>query len=133
MAYSTVKVQLVRTCPNTNVKPIIGNDMQIVNDAFDAEPLEDFKAYKSPRRYHLIVLAKNTTGYRNLVKLTTIAHLDGKIGKARPCTNKAQLLREHREGLLVSIECLAGEIPANHTVRRYPINDHRGIVVQRCL
>lgn len=106
-------VQLVRTCERFGVKPIIGNEMYLVNDPLDGEEPVDPKLYKAPKRYHLIVLAKNTVGYRNLVKLTTMAHLDGKVGRgifARPCINKAQLFA-HREGLIVSSACLGGEIP----------------------
>lgn len=106
-------VQLVRTCDRHGVKPIIGNEMYLVNDPLDGEEPDDPKAYKAPKRYHLIVLAKNTVGYRNLVKLTSMAHLEGKVGRgifARPCINKAQLF-EHREGLIISSACLGGEIP----------------------
>lgn len=83
--------------------------MYIVNDDLSGhyDPL-----VPPPKRFHLIVLAKNTIGYRNLVKLTTMAHLSGKVGKgifARPCINKAQLY-QHREGLVVSSACLGGEI-----------------------
>lgn len=102
-------IQLVRSCANTPVKPIIGNEMYVVND--DLSPNREI-ADPPPKRYHLIVLAKNTIGYRNLVKLTTMAHLSGKIGKgifARPCVNKSQLY-QHREGLIVSSACLGGEI-----------------------
>jgi DNA polymerase-3 subunit alpha len=60
-----------------------------------------------------VVLAKNDQGYRNLVKLTTISHLEGFQGKGifgRPCINK-QLLKEYHEGLIVTSACLGGEIP----------------------
>ncbi|CAN8071799.1 unnamed protein product [Agarophyton chilense] len=100
-------LQLVRACADTNVKPIIGNEMYIVNDTPDGQPNG-----LAPKRYHLIVLARNEEGYRNLVKLTTLAHLEGVVGRgifARPCINKAQLYR-YREGLIVSSACLGGEI-----------------------
>ncbi|KAI0561758.1 DNA-directed DNA polymerase [Gracilaria domingensis] len=100
-------VQLVRACADTEVKPIIGNEMYVVNDVPNGQPNG-----KGPKRYHLIVLAKNDVGYRNLVKLTTLAHLEGVVGKgifARPCINKAQLY-QYREGLIVSSACLGGEI-----------------------
>lgn len=100
-------IQLVRACAGTSVKPIIGNEMYIVNDIPDQQPNG-----KGPKKYHLIVLAKNQIGYRNLVKLTSMAHLDGVVGKgifARPCINKAQLY-QYREGLIVSSACLGGEI-----------------------
>lgn len=102
-------IALVRACSAAGVKPMIGNEMYIVNGEPGAPPPQGSKA---PRRYHLVVLAKNTTGYRNLVKLTTMSHLHGKVGKgifARPSINKA-MLYEHREGLIVSSGCLGGEV-----------------------
>ena len=65
------------------------------------------------KRYHLVVLAKNQTGYKNLVKLTTISHLNGMRGRgifSRPCIDKF-LLNKYKEGLIVSTACLGGEIP----------------------
>lgn len=106
-------IQLVRTCRQTDVKPIIGNEMYVVNEFPDpVDDTPDPQRFGARKRFHLIVLAKNTTGYRNLVKLTTMAHLTGRVGRgifARPCVNKEQLY-EHREGLIVSSACLGGEI-----------------------
>ncbi len=102
-------VQLVRLCSKRNVKPIIGNEMYLVNHDLSPDRDESVRV----KKYHLIVLAKDTTGYRNLVKLTSLAHLQGKVGKgifSRPCINKAQLYK-YREGLIVSSACLGGEIP----------------------
>ena len=65
------------------------------------------------RRYHLVVLAKNTIGYKNLVKLTTISHLKGMRGRgifSRACIDK-ELLAKYSEGLIISTACLGGEIP----------------------
>lgn len=106
-------VQLVRHCENTSVKPIIGNEMYLVNSELPLPEVDDQGNKKKTKRYHLVVLAKNTTGYRNLVKLTTMAHLEGRVGTGiftRPCINKDQLFK-HREGLIVSSACLGGEIP----------------------
>ena len=57
-------VELLKLCKNAGIKPIIGNEMYVVNGSID-DPQR-----KKERRYHLVVLAKNATGYRNLVKLT---------------------------------------------------------------
>ncbi|HJO77994.1 MAG TPA: DNA polymerase III subunit alpha, partial [Prochlorococcaceae cyanobacterium Fu_MAG_134] len=68
---------------------------------------------KKERRNHLVVLAKNAIGYRNLVKLTSISHLQGMRGRgifARPCIDKEKL-RAHSEGLIVATACLGGEVP----------------------
>lgn len=94
------------------MKPIIGNEMYVVDDGFEQLHDDAKSTHTSQKRYHLIVLAKNTTGYRNLVRLTSIAHLHGKVGKgifARPCINKA-LLYQYRDGLMISSACLGGEI-----------------------
>ena len=60
-----------------------------------------------------MVLAKNDTGYRNLVKLTSISHLRGMRGQgifARACIDK-HLLQQYSEGLIVATACLGGEMP----------------------
>lgn len=98
-------IELIKVCRNKSIKPIIGNEMYVING-----DIEEKKKYK---KYHQVVLAKNTQGYKNLVKLTTISHLKGMQGKgifARPCINK-ELLEEYHEGLIVTSACLGGEIP----------------------
>ncbi|AFZ35971.1 DNA polymerase III, alpha subunit [Stanieria cyanosphaera PCC 7437] len=100
-------IELIKVCRNKGIKPIIGNEMYIIN----AINIED----KSQRykKYHQVVLAKNTQGYRNLTKLTTLSHLKGFQGKgifARPCINK-ELLQQYHEGLIVTSACLGGEVP----------------------
>ena len=62
--------------------------------------------------YHLLLLAKNEIGYRNLVKLTTRAHLDGLSNRgifARPRIDRA-LLEQYHEGIVVTSTCIAGEV-----------------------
>ncbi|NJL82110.1 MAG: DNA polymerase III subunit alpha [Chloroflexaceae bacterium] len=98
-------IELLKTCRNKGIKPIIGNEMYVING--------DIEIKRRYRRYHQVVLAKNTQGYQNLVKLTTISHLKGMQGKgifSRPCINK-ELLQEYREGLIVTSACLGGEVP----------------------
>ncbi|MEI6381405.1 MAG: DNA polymerase III subunit alpha [Cyanobacteriota bacterium ELA615] len=100
-------IELIKTCRSKNIKPIIGNEMYVING--------DIHAQERNRKYHQIVLAKNNKGYKNLVKLTTISHLQGMQGKgifARPCINK-DLLKEYREGLIITSGCMAGEVPQN--------------------
>jgi len=99
-------VELLKVCKNNgNVKPIIGNEMYLING--------DITKQERRPRYHQVVLAKNTQGYKNLVKLTTISHLQGVQGKgifSRPCISK-DLLEQYKEGLIVTSACLGGEIP----------------------
>jgi len=58
-------LDLVKKCKEKGIKPIIGNEMYVINGSID-DPQP-----KKEKRYHLVVLAKNYTGYKNLVKLTS--------------------------------------------------------------
>ncbi len=101
-------IELLKLCQGTAVKPIIGNEMYVINGSLD-----DPNPPKKERRYHLVVLAKNAVGYRNLVKLTSLSHLRGMRGRgifSRACIDKPSLER-HSEGLIVATACLGGEIP----------------------
>jgi DNA polymerase-3 subunit alpha len=98
-------VELIKICQKKNFKPIIGNEMYIING--------DITKQERRPRYHQVVLAKNNRGYKNLTKLTTISHLEGVQGKgifSRPCINK-ELLKQYHEDLIVTSACLGGEIP----------------------
>ncbi len=98
-------IELIKVCKGAGIKPIIGNEMYLINGDIDQQQ-------RRPR-YHQVVLAKNTQGYKNLVKLTTISHLQGVQGKgifSRPCINK-DLLEQYHEGLIVTSACLGGEVP----------------------
>lgn len=99
-------IELIKVCRGRNIKPIIGNEMYVINGDIE----DKTKRY---RKYHQVVLAKSTQGYKNLVKLTTISNLKGIQGKgifSRPCINK-ELLKQYREGLIVTSACLGGEVP----------------------
>ena len=100
-------IELLKLCTKAGIKPIIGNEMYVVNGSIE-DPQQ-----KKERRYHLVVLAKNQIGYKNLVKLTTISHLQGMRGKgifSRACIDK-QILKKYSEGLIVATACMGGEIP----------------------
>lgn len=101
-------IELLKLCKQAGIKPIIGNEMYVINGSID-----DPNPPKKERRYHLVVLAKNAVGYRNLVKLTSISHLRGMRGRgifSRACIDKATL-EQYSEGLIVATACLGGEIP----------------------
>jgi DNA polymerase-3 subunit alpha len=82
------------------IKPIIGSELYVAQNK-----LTDRNA--SERSKHLIVLVKNAQGYKNLMKLTTTAYLNGFY--YRPRVDK-ELLKECHEGLIASSACLQGEI-----------------------
>jgi DNA polymerase-3 subunit alpha len=110
-------IELLKLCIKAGIKPIIGNEMYVINGNIE-DPQQ-----KKERRYHLVVLAKNKLGYRNLVKLTTISHLQGMRGKgifSRACIDK-KTLKAHSEGLIVATACMGGEIPQALLKGRYDV------------
>ena len=84
--------------------PIIGQEFYL----HDGD-ITERDANHNPR-YHLILLAKNNTGYKNLVKLSSIAHIDGFYVKPRI---NFDLLEKYHEGLICCSACLAGEVIQN--------------------
>ena len=86
------------------IRPIIGVETYIARkDRFD----RDSRTEGHGRPFHLVLLARSFTGYRNLVRLVSAAHLEGYY--YRPRMDKA-LLREHSEGLIALSACLQGEV-----------------------
>ena len=86
-------------------KPIFGCEMYVARHG--AKEVHEGKENMSG--YHLIVLAKNYQGYKNLIKLVSNSWTDGYY--MRPRTDRADLERYH-EGLIVCSACIAGEVPA---------------------
>lgn len=98
-------IEFYKKCKKAGIKPILGVEVYVApNRHTDKRPKID------ERPYHLILLAQNETGYQNLVKLTTIAHLEGFYYKPRI---DFELLQKHHEGLICSTACLAGELARN--------------------
>lgn len=87
---------------NKEFRLIIGCEMYVANT-----DLHD-RTDKRDTGRHLIVLAKNETGYKNLIKLVSKAWTEGLY--SHPRTDKKELA-EHKEGLLIASACLGGEIP----------------------
>lgn len=86
-----------------DIKPIIGCEIYVAaKSRFDKTGSEDRSGY------HLILLAKNHQGYKNLVKLVSAAWTEGFYYKPRI---DWPLLEQYHEGLIVSSACLAGELP----------------------
>ena len=84
-------------------KPIVGVETYVApTSRFERAPGESEEKYR-----HLTILARNETGYRNLLKLVTDAHLEGFYH--RPRVDK-ELLAEHGEGLIGLSGCLASEV-----------------------
>ncbi len=85
-------------------KPIFGCEMYVARRTMHDKD----KSMRDNSGYHLIVLAKNYQGYKNLIKLVSNAWVDGYY--YRPRTDREQLEKYH-EGLIVCTACIAGEVP----------------------
>src|SRR5437016_10823356 len=88
------------------IKPIIGCEVYVA----PGSRLEKKSSGGSGRDVynHLVLLAKDETGYKNLVKLATSAHLEGYYYKPRI---DKEILAAHKEGLIALSGCLASEVP----------------------
>ena len=95
-------IEFYQKAKKAGIKPIIGCEVYISeNSMHDKRPNIDNK------RYHLILLAKNNTGYKNLIKIVSAAHLEGYYYKPRV---DKEFLRKHSEGLIALSACLGGEL-----------------------
>ncbi|MCX6792669.1 MAG: DNA polymerase III subunit alpha [Candidatus Falkowbacteria bacterium] len=98
-------VEFYEKCKKAGIKPIIGVESYL---APAARSDKTTKAINDRNYYHLLLLAKNNIGYQNLIKLTSIAHLEGYYYRPRI---DWEVLTENCEGLIATSSCLAGEIP----------------------
>lgn len=105
-------VDLFTRAKEKGIKPIIGCEMYVTpNDLHSKNPTAEDR-----KRYHLILLVKNETGYKNLMKLVSIAHLEGFYYKPRI---DRQVLRQYSAGLVGLSACAEGEIPAHIIMGNY--------------
>ena len=96
-------IEFYKKAKTKKIKPIIGCEVYVA-----LEKLTDKRPNIDSKRNHLILLAKNEEGYKNLVKLVTIAHLDGFYYKPRI---DEELLEKNAQGLIGLSACLQGKIP----------------------
>ena len=96
-------IDFYKAAKERGIKPIIGCEVYVAPQSrFDREKTDGAKYF------HLILLAENNTGYKNLIKLATIAGTEGFY--YRPRVDK-ESLRKYHEGLIALSACVAGEIP----------------------
>lgn len=89
-------IEFYKKAKAAGIKPIIGIEAYIMPEGNSTE-----------KYFHLILLCKNQTGWKNLLKLVTHAHLEGFYYKPRINKN---FLREHSDGLIALSACISGEI-----------------------
>jgi len=96
-------VQFYKACQAVGIKPIIGMEPYVA-----PRGRRDRDARLDRKPYHLILLAQNDTGYHNLMRLATIAQLEGFYYKPRI---DKEALAEHADGLIVLSGCGTSEVP----------------------
>ena len=95
-------IEFYKACTVAGIKPIIGVEAYVANRTrLDKESGIDNK------RFHLTLLAKNAEGYKNLVRLTTAAHIEGYYYKPRM---DKDILRMYSDGIIALSGCPAGEL-----------------------
>lgn len=100
-----------------NIKPIIGMETYIATGSrFDKSSGKLNQEKKKRNYYHLVLLAKNEIGYKNLLKLTSLAHTEGFYYKPRI---DKELLENHCEGLVALSACIAGVVSAPLVMNDY--------------
>jgi len=95
-------IEFYLAAKEAGIKPIIGCEVYVAQDS------RFTRSGKGKDYYHLILLAKNQVGYRNLIQLTTKAHLEGFYYKPRV---DKELLEQHHQGLIALSACAGGKIP----------------------
>lgn len=97
-------IEFYKESKKAGIKPIIGIETYVA-----ARSRHDRDPSKDKTRYHLILLAMNHQGYQNLMKLSTIASLEGVYYKPRI---DHELLEQYNEGIIALSACLGGELSA---------------------
>lgn len=97
-------INFVEACKAAEIKPIVGCEFYVAPHSRKEKAADE----NGRRYYHLILLAKNETGYRNLMHLSSLSYLEGMYYKPRIDT---ELLEKYHEGIICLTACLAGQLP----------------------
>ncbi|HTI13664.1 MAG TPA: DNA polymerase III subunit alpha [Dictyobacter sp.] len=98
-------LEFYKACKAGGINPILGVESYLVPDHLEKPHFKQ----GDKRYYHLLLLARNNTGYRNLMKLMTVANTDGMHANRARIDKK--LLEQYGEGIIATSSCLGGEIP----------------------
>jgi len=105
-------IEFYKKAKDAGIKPIVGMEAYILTKGSRQEKStqQSESGGKRAAYHHIVLLAKNEIGYKNLIKLCSIAHLEGFYYKPRIDT---EVLRAHREGLLATSACAGGVVSAH--------------------
>ena len=96
-------IEFYKKCLEEGIKPIVGCELYI-----SRRGMKDKEGKLDTDSYHLIVLCKNEEGYKNLMQIVTLAHLEGYYYKPRI---DKKTLKKYAGGLIACSACVKGEIP----------------------
>ncbi len=99
-------IEFYTTAKKAGIKPILGSEVYVAPGSRKEKTVVQSNGAKDTS-FHLVLLAKNETGYRNLMKLVSIGYLEGFYYKPRI---DKEVLAEYREGLIALSACLKGEV-----------------------
>jgi len=108
-------IEFYKKAIKADIKPILGMEAYVVNvgDRFERKSSQSNGTGKNRKNYsHLILLAKNEIGYKNLTKLSTLGHTEGFYYRPRI---DLDLIKKYREGLVCTSAC-AGGVVSTHLV-----------------
>ena len=94
-------MELHKECKKAEIKPIYGAELYIA-------PKNRFEKNKEEKYHHIVLLAKDLEGYKNLIRLSSIGYTEGFYSKPRI---DKDVLKEHSKGLIVLSACMSGELP----------------------
>lgn len=117
--YGTIK--FYQECLKQGIKPIIGCEIYVAKRS-----LHDKEAGVDKDYNHLILLAKNHEGYKNLMKIVTISHLEGYYYKPR---TDIELLKKYHEGIICLSACVNGYVTEPLTKDEDKIAEERAIML----
>lgn len=101
-------IEFQTAAENAGVKPIIGCETYICSDRHEKQSTQGSRGEYA---HHLLLLAKNEIGYRNLVKLSSVGYTEGFY--YRPRIDHG-LLAQHAEGLICTSGCMSSEVPTRY-------------------
>ncbi len=97
-------IKFYKEALKNGIKPIIGSEFYVASQS----RLVKGGTEKTQKNHHLILLAKDEVGYKNLIKLSSASYIEGFYYKPRI---DKELLEKYHEGLIAMTACLAGEVP----------------------
>ncbi|GAB3338687.1 DNA polymerase III subunit alpha [Larkinella ripae] len=97
--------EFVAEAAKQGIKPVVGCEFYVVED----HTKKQFTKEQKDIRYHQLLLAKNPTGYKNLIKLCSLGYMEGLYGKYPRITK--ELIDQHKEGLIASTCCIGASVP----------------------